>query len=54
MGIAILVLGLALFIAPHVLTTRRATRDALVMQLGEWPYKGLFALVALVGLVLIG
>lgn len=53
MGIAILLLGLALFIAPHVLTTRRGARDALVTQLGEWPYKGLYALVALAGLVLI-
>ena len=54
MGLAILVLGLALFIVPHVLTSRRAARDALVAQLGEWPYKGLFSLVSLGGLVLIG
>lgn len=53
MGIATLVLGLVLFLASHILVTRRVQRDALVKQLGEWPYKGLFALVAIAGLVLI-
>lgn len=54
MGIAILVLGLVVFLAPHVLTTRRETRDALVKKLGEWPYKAIYAVVSLAGLILIG
>jgi len=53
MGSVTLVLGLILFVAPHVFVTRRAARDALVGRLGEWPYKGLFSLVSIVGLVLI-
>jgi uncharacterized membrane protein len=54
MGLAILILGLALFIASHVFVTRREARAAAVARLGEWPYKGLLSLVAIVGVVLIG
>jgi uncharacterized membrane protein len=54
MGLAILVLGLVILIAPHVLTTRRAARDALAKRLGEVPYKAIYSVVALAGLVLIG
>jgi len=53
MGLAVLILGLAVFIGAHVFVTRRAARAALIARIGEWPYKGLFALVSLVGLVLI-
>ncbi len=54
MGLAVLVLGLVVFIGAHVFVTMRTQRAAVVTQLGEWPYKGLFALVAIVGVVLIG
>ena len=54
MGLAIMILGLAVFIGSHVLVTLRAQRAALIARLGEGPYKGLFALVALVGIILIG
>lgn len=54
MGFAVLVLGLVVFIGAHVFVTRRGARDRLIAQLGEGPYKGLFSLVSLVGLVLIG
>ena len=53
MGLAILILGLVVFIAPHVLVTRREARAALVARIGEGPYKVLFSLVSLVGIVLI-
>ena len=53
MGLAILVLGLVVFIAPHVLVTRREARAALIARIGEGPYKVLFSLVSLVGIVLI-
>ena len=54
MGLAIMLLGLAVFIGVHVLVTLRAPRAVVIARLGEWPYKGVFALIALVGLVLIG
>ena len=53
MGLALLVLGLILFLGPHVLVTRRGARAALVARIGEGPYKGLFAIVSIVGLYFI-
>ena len=50
MGLALLVLGLILFLGPHVFVTMRAQRDTAVKRIGEWPYKGLFAVVTVVGL----
>jgi uncharacterized membrane protein len=50
---ALLVLGLFLFIGTHAFTMARASRGALVARLGEGPYKGLYSLVALAGVVLI-
>ena len=50
----VLILGLALFIGVHsvgILTP--AWRHRMAAQLGELPWKGLFALVSLVGFVLI-
>ena len=54
MGLAVMILGLAVFIGAHVFVTLRDQRAAVVARLGEWPYKGLFSLVSLVGLILIG
>ena len=54
MGLLVLVLGLILFLGPHTFVTMRAQRNAAVKRLGEWPYKGLFAIVAIVGLYLMG
>ena len=53
MGILILIAGLVLFLGAHVFVTCRAQRAALIARLGEGPYKGLFSLVSLIGLVLI-
>lgn len=53
MGLAILVIGLAVFIGGHLFATTRAPRAKLVAWTGEAPYKGLFSLFALVGIVLI-
>jgi uncharacterized membrane protein len=50
---AILILGLVLFLGIHSLTTMRTTRAAMIGRLGEGPYKGLYSLVSAVGLVLI-
>ncbi len=54
MGLALLVLGLVLFLGPHVLVSRRGARAALIARIGEWPYKGLFAIVSILGLYFIG
>ncbi len=54
MGLFMLVLGLILFLGPHVFVTMRPRRAAVLARIGEGPYKGLFALVALIGVLLIG
>jgi uncharacterized membrane protein len=54
MGLLVLVLGLILFLGPHVFVTMRDARADVIKRIGEWPYKGLFAVVSIVGLVLIG
>jgi uncharacterized membrane protein len=53
MGLAVLIIGLAVFIGGHVFVTQRTARAALIARIGEAPYKVLFGLVALAGLVLI-
>ena len=53
MGLAILVLGLVVFIGAHVFITYRDHRAALIAGIGEWPYKALFSLVSFVGVALI-
>ena len=54
MGLVVLVLGLILFLGPHVFVTMRPQRAAAVKQLGEWGYKGLFAVVSVAGLYVAG
>jgi uncharacterized membrane protein len=54
MGLAILILGLAVFVLPHVFVTRREARAAVIARIGEGPYKGLFSLASIVGVILIG
>jgi hypothetical protein len=51
MGLAILVLGLALFFAAHVFVTLRTPRAAVIKRIGDGPYKGLMSLVSLAGLI---
>jgi uncharacterized membrane protein len=54
MGLAILIVGLAVFFAPHVFTTSRGARQDVVDRVGVGPYKALYSLISLIGLVLIG
>jgi uncharacterized membrane protein len=54
MGLALEILGLVVFLGAHVFVTMRDRRAALIARIGEWPYRGLFALVSIVGIVLIG
>ena len=53
MGLAIMILGLAVFIGAHAFVTQREQRAALIARIGEGPYKGLFSLVSIVAVVLI-
>jgi uncharacterized membrane protein len=53
MGLSVMIVGLVLFLGTHVLTTQRKARARLIASLGEGPYKGVYALVSLVGLGLI-
>jgi uncharacterized membrane protein len=53
MGLVVEILGLVIFLGAHVFVTMRDRRAVLVAKLGEWPYRGLFSLVSIIGLVLI-
>lgn len=52
MGFALLILGLALVLGVHVLTTRRELRASLVARLGEGGYKAVYSVVAIIGIAL--
>jgi len=54
MGLAILILGLAVFIGAHAFVTYRDHRAAVIKRIGALPYRGLFSLVSIFGVVLIG
>lgn len=53
MGLAVEIIGLVVFLGAHVSVTMRGRRAALIGQIGEWPYRGLFSLVSILGLFLI-
>ena len=53
MGLAIEIVGLVVFLGAHVFVSMHGHRAALIARVGEGPYKGLFSLVSLVGLVLL-
>jgi uncharacterized membrane protein len=52
-GLSVMILGLVLFFGVHVLTTQRDLRGKLIAMVGEGFYKVAYALVSVVGLVLI-
>lgn len=49
----VLVLGLVLFLGTHLFTINRSARAAAIARLGEGPYKGVYSLLSLAGIVLI-
>ena len=53
MGLALEILGLIVLLGVHVFVTMRDRRVALVSRIGEWPYRGLFSLASIVGILLI-
>ncbi len=54
MGLALLIIGLVVLLGAHVFVSLRERRAAVIARVGEWPYKGLFSLVSIIGIVLIG
>jgi len=54
MGLAIEIIGLVVFLGAHVFVSMRDRRAALISSIGRGPYLGLFAVVSIVGLALIG
>jgi uncharacterized membrane protein len=53
LGLAVMILGLVLFLGVHTVTTQRDLRARLVASLGDGGYKAGYALLSLVGLALI-
>jgi uncharacterized membrane protein len=53
MGLAVEIIGLVIFLGAHVFVTMRGERAKLVAKIGEWPYRGLFSLVSILGIALI-
>ncbi len=53
MGLLVMILGLALFLGVHTLTTQREVRAQIVASAGEGGYKIGYSLVSAVGLALI-
>lgn len=52
-AVTLLVLGLIVFLGTHAFTMARRPRAALIGKVGEGPYKGLYSLLSLAGIVLI-
>ena len=53
MGLAVMILGLVLFLGVHALTTQRELRARIIASTGEGGYKAGYAAASLVGLALI-
>src|SRR3712207_2723514 len=49
----LLILGLVLFLGTHAFTMARGPRASLRARMGEGPYKGVYSLLSLAGIVLI-
>jgi uncharacterized membrane protein len=54
MGLTLEIIGLIIFLGAHVFVSLRDRRAALISSIGRGPYFGLFSVVAIVGLLLIG
>lgn len=54
MGLALLILGLALFLAPHTLTAFRQARQDVIDRFGLGAYKAGYSVVSVIGVLLAG
>src|SRR4051812_47494400 len=52
-NVTLLVLGLILFLGTHCFSMVRRSRSAVIGRIGEGPFKGLYSLLSLAGIVLI-
>ena len=50
----LMLLGLLVFLGAHLFTSLRVARAGVVAKIGEGPYKGLYSLVSIIGLVMVG
>jgi uncharacterized membrane protein len=50
----LMLFGLLVFLGAHAFTTLRVARAGVVAKTGEGPYKGLYSLVAIAGIIMIG
>jgi uncharacterized membrane protein len=53
MGLTLLILGLAVFIGTHVITTQRALRARAIDRVGEGSYKAIYSVASILGVILI-
>ncbi len=53
MGLIVEILGLVVFLGAHVFVSMRDERAALISKVGLGPYRGLFSLASIVGIVLV-
>jgi uncharacterized membrane protein len=51
--VTLLVIGLVLFLGTHSFSMARERRAAIIGRIGEGPYKGLYSLLSLAGIVLV-
>jgi uncharacterized membrane protein len=51
--VTLLVLGLVLFLGTHSFSMARGPRAAIIGRIGEGPFKGLYSLLSLAGIVLV-
>ena len=54
MGLAVEIIGLFIFLGAHTFVSMREQRAALIARVGKGAYQGLFSLVSIIGLFLIG
>jgi uncharacterized membrane protein len=50
----LMLLGLLIFLGAHVFTTMRVARAGVVEKIGEGPYKGLYSVISIIGLFMVG
>jgi uncharacterized membrane protein len=50
----LMLFGLLVFLGAHAFTTLRVARAGVVAKIGEGPYKGLYSLVSIAGLIMLG
>jgi uncharacterized membrane protein len=51
--VTLLVLGLIVFLGVHSFSMARGARSSLIARIGEGPYKGLYSLLSLAGIIMI-